>query len=356
MTRPPLEAIRAIQVAPAADIRAIQFGLGPIGRAALRRALGWRGIKVVGCVEQDATAVAETTATVLGDPRFARVPIRPDLATLLAEVGPADVVLHAAVSTITQALPQLLELVDAGLNVITLTEELICPGPAAAPIVRRLDDLARRRGITIFPTGVNPGFVLDRFILGLTAVCARIQHIEGRRLVECSTRRRRLQEKLGVGQDPERVREGIAARRMGHVGLAESLHLIGRGLGWVLDDTEVAIEPIEATSSIDRGGLRIEAGQVAGIHHEAWGSIAGTEVLHLVLRMSVDVEHPCDSIRIAGEPNLRVDIPGGVAGDIATVGALLNAVPYVVAAPPGLHALPPGPRYWDSWQDGGKPC
>jgi hypothetical protein len=61
--------------------------------------------------------------------------------------------------------------------------------------------------------------------------------------------------------------------------------------------------------------------------------------------MSADVEEPVDEIRVVGDPNLEVRIAGGVAGDVGTVGALLNAVPYVVAAPPGFHTLSPAPSY-----------
>jgi 4-hydroxy-tetrahydrodipicolinate reductase len=268
-------------------------------------------------------------------------------------VGGAEVVLHTAVSTVTQALPQLLELVDAGLNVITTTEELICPRPVAAPIVRRLGDLARRRGVTIFPTGVNPGFVLDRLVLNLTSICERVDTIEGRRFVDATQRRRRLQEKLGVGGDPDEVRAGIAAHRFGHVGLLESLQLVAHGLGWTLDSTRVVLEPVVATERIERNGVTVEAGRVAGIHHEAWGYVGNDEVIHLVLRMSADVAEPADEIRIAGAPDLQVRIVGGAAGDAATVGSLLNAVPYVVSAPPGFHILSPAPIYWT---DRRPPC
>lgn len=348
MTSQELATARVVgaRTTPGPRIRVIQFGLGPIGRATLQRALTRRGIEVVGCVERDPAAVEETATTVLADSGLPPVPIRSDVTRLLAEVGAADVVLHTAVSTVTQALPQLLELVDAGLNVVTTTEELICPRPVTAPIVRRLGDLARRRGVTIFPTGVNPGFILDRLVLNLTSICDRVDEVEGRRMVDATLRRRRLQEKLGVGGDPDAVREGIAAHRFGHVGLLESLQLVGLGLGWTLDDVRVVIEPVVATKRIERNGVTVEAGRVAGIHHEAWGAIGGEDVIHLVLRMSADVDEPVDEIRVTGDPDLAVRIVGGAAGDVATVGSLLNAVPYVVAAPPGFHMLSPAPAYW----------
>ncbi|PYV42227.1 MAG: dihydrodipicolinate reductase, partial [Acidobacteria bacterium] len=50
-------------------------------------------------------------------------------------------------------------------------------------------------------------------------------------------------------------------------------------------------------------------------------------------------EDPMDSIELEGEPDLRMVIPGGVEGDTATVASLINAIPRVVEAEPGLKTV-----------------
>jgi 4-hydroxy-tetrahydrodipicolinate reductase len=45
---------------------------------------------------------------------------------------------------------------------------------------------------------------------------------------------------------------------------------------------------------------------------------------------------PHDLIRIQGDPPLEVVISGGVAGDQATVAAMVNAIPRILKASPGL--------------------
>ena len=47
-------------------------------------------------------------------------------------------------------------------------------------------------------------------------------------------------------------------------------------------------------------------------------------------------KNPHDAVQIEGEPPLDVVINGGVAGDHATVAALVNTARAVLRAPPGL--------------------
>ena len=59
----------------------------------------------------------------------------------------------------------------------------------------------------------------------------------------------------------------------------------------------------------------------------------------MVLVMALAEGDPCDRVHIYGRPELRLTVEGGTPGDLATVAALVNAVPRVAAAPPGLHTL-----------------
>jgi hypothetical protein len=60
--------------------------------------------------------------------------------------------------------------------------------------------------------------------------------------------------------------------------------------------------------------------------------------------MYVGCEEPYDSVHILGTPEIRLRIEGGVAGDQATAAVLVNSVPAVIGARPGLATvkdLPP---------------
>ena len=55
--------------------------------------------------------------------------------------------------------------------------------------------------------------------------------------------------------------------------------------------------------------------------------------------MYLDAKNPHDAIQIHGEPPLDLLIQGGVAGDHATVAALVNTAPRLLAADPGLRLI-----------------
>jgi len=83
----------------------------------------------------------------------------------------------------------------------------------------------------------------------------------------------------------------------------------------------------------------VAAGNVLGLHQIALVQ-AGDEILvSLDLTMAVGAEAPSDRIDIAGDPPLHVTVAGGFHGDRATVGTVVNAVPFIVRATPGLHSV-----------------
>jgi len=53
----------------------------------------------------------------------------------------------------------------------------------------------------------------------------------------------------------------------------------------------------------------------------------------------VGAENPRDHILVAGVPPIDMTITGGVAGDTATAAIVVNSIPKVVAAPPGLVTM-----------------
>jgi 4-hydroxy-tetrahydrodipicolinate reductase len=52
-------------------------------------------------------------------------------------------------------------------------------------------------------------------------------------------------------------------------------------------------------------------------------------------------------VELRGDPDLKMVIPGGLHGDIATAAIVVNAIPRVLQAPPGLRVMadlpPPHP-------------
>ena len=128
-------------------------------------------------------------------------------------------------------------------------------------------------------------------------------------------------------------------RKVGHVGLAESLVFLADGLGWTLDDLNESVAPVLAEKTIKTEFLTVPKGGVAGVRQFARGVRGGREVLTLELQMYVGAPQPRDLIEIIGEPPLRLVIEGGVPGDLATPAILVNTLPRLVECRPGLHTM-----------------
>ncbi len=244
-----------------------------------------------------------------------------------------DVALVLTGSSVSDVEPVVDAAAARAVDVISTCEDLAYADLSAPEMARRIDARAREGGITVIGTGVNPGFVMDRLPLTLAAACVRVDHVHITRIVDAARRRVPLRAKVGAGLTVAEFEAGVAARRLGHRGFAESCALVGLGLGRPLDDIRTTIEPVVA----DRPG--VPPGRVAGLRQSAVGTRGGREIVRLDLEMSIAAPDPRDAIVIQGDPPLDVVIRGGTHGDRGTVGTVLSAIPAVIAAPPGLKTI-----------------
>jgi 4-hydroxy-tetrahydrodipicolinate reductase len=65
------------------------------------------------------------------------------------------------------------------------------------------------------------------------------------------------------------------------------------------------------------------------LRQAAIGTVSNREIVRLDLEMSLGAKDPHDGIDIDAAPPLKVLIPGGIAGDIATASIMANCVPAV---------------------------
>src|SRR5206468_2564295 len=131
-----------------------------------------------------------------------------------------------------------------------------------------------------------PGFVMDKLALTLLGACRSARRVRVLRVVDASKRREPLQRKIGAGLSAAEFEEKTRTGRFGHIGLAESAHMLADAMGVppgisrgggaaphsagrpaapgqrVLTET---LEPIIADSPVLTPFLRVEAGCVAGI-------------------------------------------------------------------------------------------
>src|SRR5512139_2723027 len=167
--------------ARATSLRVIHVGLGQIGMRLARATASRSGLRSVAGVDPNPALQGSTLAALCGaGDGEAAVHLR--LSDAVAAVGRCDVAFHAVGSELAQIEGQLLELLEAKLNVVTTAEELIHPAERAPAIAARLDTAAKRSGVTLFAAGINPGFLMDRLPAYVTSVCTHVDSIEVRRL------------------------------------------------------------------------------------------------------------------------------------------------------------------------------
>jgi 4-hydroxy-tetrahydrodipicolinate reductase len=326
----------------------VQYGLGPIGQELAKVAAARSGLAVVGGIDVDPELVGRDLGDVLGiDPMG--VQISGDAPAVLAASHP-NVVLHATGSSLELVATQIEQAIRQGAHLISTCEELSWPFVAYPALSERLDQLAKQERVSVLGAGVNPGFVMDKLAATLMGVCQEVRRVHIERVVDAGRRREPLQRKVGAGLEMVAFEELVADGRVRHVGLAESAHMIASimGLGEVVIAEEIG--PVIAEKAMRTDYLTVHRGQVAGVEQAAIVTTDGQEVARLGLRMAVGAQE-FDRIVVDGVPPIDMTITGGVHGDRATAGIVVNCIPAILEARAGLRTMLDVPlRYWASGQ------
>ncbi|KPK93745.1 hypothetical protein AMJ80_05765, partial [bacterium SM23_31] len=226
-------------------INVVQFGLGPIGINTAKTAMTKDMVKMVGAVDIDPAIAGKDLSEVVGFSDNLGITVVDNIQKVFNETK-VDVVLHTTSSFIADTFDQFRTIMEGGANVISSTEELLFPDLKNPEKAKELDAVARANNVTCLGTGVNPGFVMDTFVLCMTSMCNRVEHVYAEREVDAATRRGPLQKKVGAGLTVEEFRALRDAGKLGHIGMMESVAFVAKGLGWQLDNIEETLEPMVA--------------------------------------------------------------------------------------------------------------
>lgn len=319
-------------------MRIVVVGLGPIGAAVVRELATRGGFELVGGVDVDPEKAGRDLGEVCGLAEPLGLAVTDDLEGTLQRAT-ADAAVVCTGSALEDVTPTLEACLAAGAAIVSSCEELAYPWRQRGELAERLDRTAREAGRAVLGTGVNPGFLMDALPLTLTAVCRSVESVTVRRVQDASRRRLPFQRKIGAGLSVEEFERRVAARRLGHVGLPESIGMIAAGLGWELEGIEETIAARLAEGELGSERLRVAAGEVCGLYQRGLGIVDGRPRIRLEFEARLDAPASYDEVRIEGEPAFTSRVEGGVPGDVATASVLVNCLPRVVAAPPGLITM-----------------
>jgi hypothetical protein len=116
--------------------------------------------------------------------------------------------------------------------------------------------------------------------------------------------------------------------------------MVADALKWKLQAIEVgAVEPVVAKKPVESKAVKVEAGKVAGLRQSARGVMGGKPVITLSFAAYIGAKEEYDAVTIEGTPPIQQKISPCVHGDLATAAMVVNSIPKVVNAEPGLKTM-----------------
>lgn len=329
-------------------IRIVQWTTGNIGRQVVQAVAAHPDLELVGAYAWAPDKVGRDVGELCGLAPLG-VTATDDVDVLLA-LRPDCVVYTPKWSSVDE----LVRILEAGVNVVSTAAFIT--GDNLGPDRQRVVDACARGGVSMFGTGISPGFV-ELVAITLAGVCDRIDKVTVAEAADTTfydspetERPAGFARPIDDPALPEMARQGTAV-------FGEAVALVADALGVELDEIVCETEFAQTTEDLVMASWTIPAGHVAGVAASWQGRVGDRTVVELSVRWkkgtTLDPDWTIEEghvIEIAGRPTVRTVLsylppPDFAAttleefmvlGLIITAMPAVNAVPLVVAAPPGI--------------------
>jgi 2,4-diaminopentanoate dehydrogenase len=339
-------------------IRVAHVGTGNVGRLALTELVTNPQFELTGLCVSSPQKVGKDAGTLAGVGMHTGVAAVGDLDAVLA-TGPECVVYCAMGDTrLPEAMGDCMRILAAGINVVGSAPGLLQYPWGVMPekYIARVQDAAQQGKSSIFINGVDPGFVNDLIPFALAGTCQRIEQVRCMEIADYATYDGSIVmfDVLGFGKPldevPMLLRPGVLSIAWG-----AAIRQLAAGLGIELDEITESYEREPAPEAFDVAAGHIPEGGLAALRFDIRGMVNGRPaiVVEHSTRLRPDLRpdwpqsaQPGGSYRveIIGEPSYAVDIcPSSRRGDhnhaaiVGAAGRIVNAIPAVIAAPPGIR-------------------
>ncbi|WP_310773760.1 NAD(P)H-dependent amine dehydrogenase family protein [Mycobacterium sp. Z3061] len=339
-------------------IRVAQLGTGNVGVHSLKALISNPEFELTGVwVSSDAKA-GKDAAELAGLDGSTGILATTDLDAVLATHPQCAVYNAMADNRLPEALEDYRRVLAAGVNIVgsgpvflqypwqVLPEELIKP----------IEDAAREGNSSLFVGGIDPGFANDLLPMALAGTCQSVEQVRCMEIVDYATYDSAVVmfDVMGFGkpldETPILLQPGVLSLAWGSV-----VRQLAAGLGISLDEVTEKYERVPAPEAFDIASGHVPEGSAAALRFEVLGMVGGRPavVLEHITRLREDLcpewpqpAQPGGSYRveITGEPSYAMDIclssrrgDHNHAGLVATAMRVVNAIPAVVAAAPGIR-------------------
>jgi hypothetical protein len=251
---------------------------------------------------------------------------------------------------------EMVRILEAGVNIVTTAA--FVTGHSLGGGRQRVADACARGGVSVFGTGINPGFA-ELFAIVSAGICDRIDKITITESADTTGYDSPATEiPVGFGRpiDDPALQQMTAA---GTAVFEDAVRLIGDALGVEYDEVVCEAEYAQTTEDLDLGSWQIAAGCVAGVAASWHGKVGGRTIVEMRVKwkkgQTLEPDWPIDfgyRIEIDGRPTIHTkldilppadfDWETGDFSDLMALGMVItampaiNAIPTAVAAPPGI--------------------
>ncbi len=339
-------------------IRVAHIGTGNVGRLALIGLITNPQFELAGvCVSSEAK-VGRDAGDLAGLDVSTGITATNNLETLLATEPDCAVYCAMADNRMGRAMKDVGRILAGGINVV---------GSAPVPLqypwqvlpdkyIAPLEEVAKQANSSLFITGVDPGFANDLIPFAFAGTCQRIEQVRCMEIADYATYDGAtvMFDVMGFGTQPDEIPLQLQPGMLS-IAWGSSIRQLAAGLGIEVDEITESYQREPAPEAFDIAAGHIAKGGQAALRFEIRGMVNGHPaiVIEHVTRLRADLRpdwpqpaQPGGSYRveITGEPSYTVDIsPTSRNGDhnhaaiVAAAGRIVNAIPAVVAAPPGIR-------------------
>ncbi len=339
-------------------IRVAHIGTGNVGRLALNHLIADSRFELTAVWVSSDAKIGKDAGELAGLDIATGIAATNDLDGLLA--GRPDCAVYCAMgdNRTPEAMADCQRILAAGVNVVGSAPVVLQFPWQLMPdkYIARLEDAAQQGNSSLFITGVDPGFANDLVPLALAGTCRSIEQVRCMEIADYATYDGAtvMFDVMGFGKPLDEVPILLQPGVLG-IAWGTSIRQLAAGLGIEVDTIEENCEREAAPEDFDIAAGHVPKGSVAALRFEIRGMVDGRPaiVIEHVTRLREDLRpdwpqpaQPGGSYRveITGEPSYGVDIcPTSRHGDhnhaaiVAAAGRIVNAIPAVVAAPPGIR-------------------
>ena len=333
------------------SIRVIQWATGTVGIHAVPGIVAHPDLELVGLWVHSDDKAGQDAGTLCGIEPTGVIATQ-DMDALLAV--DAEVVCYTANSDLRPdgVIDDICRILESGKNVVSSSYvPLLYPAMAGPGVHERIQAAGEKGGASFYTSGIDPGFGNAGITIHALALCKEVHTVRMAEIVNYATWDNpfTMFEIMGFGkQEPNQsllLSPGSTALAWGPV-----LGLVAKAIGLELASVEEWHEVIRADEDIEIASGTVPAGTISGMRFEIRGIVGGEPriiVEHVTRLRDEDApDWPQGQgyrIDIAGEPNVHLELElssdrgdHNHAGCLATAMYILNAVPAVVAAAPGV--------------------